>query len=271
MTDRSFFVCAVGLYGLAALHSLFLWRKGFRRDDWVNYGVLLGAFLLHVVAMIKRGFSLERCPVNNLYEVLTFVSWSVAGACLVAGLWRKLRFLGAFAAPVLFGIGVFALMPGMDPPHHGRPQFQADWASLHAGLILLACGAFGLGSVAASMYLKEEHDLKYNRSRAILSLLPPIQRLDRLTTGLVLAGLALLTAGLALSPWLIRQRPGGMSGADPILVYSGLIWLIYLVLLVRRWWFGQAGRRFAWGAVGSFVFLLLTFWGIILLSPSHAP
>ena len=33
--------------------------------------------------------------------------------------------------------------------------------------------------------------------------------------------------------------------------------------------FHQSGRRFAWGAVGTFAFVLLTFWGINLLSPAH--
>jgi hypothetical protein len=45
--------------------------------------------------------------------------------------------------------------------------------------------------------------------------------------------------------------------------------LFYLVLLVARAWFGQGGRRFAWSTVTSFAFLLLTFWGFMLLSPIH--
>jgi len=36
-----------------------------------------------------------------------------------------------------------------------------------------------------------------------------------------------------------------------------------------RWKFSQGGRRFALGAIGSFVFVLLTFWGVNLLSPLH--
>ena len=44
--------------------------------------------------------------------------------------------------------------------------------------------------------------------------------------------------------------------------------MIYLVLLIMRWR-GQGGRRFAWGALGSFAFILLTFWGFMLLSFVH--
>jgi ABC-type transport system involved in cytochrome c biogenesis permease subunit len=66
-----------------------------------------------------------------------------------------------------------------------------------------------------------------------------------------------------------KESPGVNYKGDPILFYSAFIWAVYVVLLVLRWRFGQTGRRFAWGVVGSFAFLVLTFWGFMLLSPLH--
>jgi HemX protein len=254
------------LYGASMVYSVFLWRKGFREDNRVNYFLLLGAFILHTTAMVKRGFSLDHCPVNNLYEATLFIAWTIVAAYLVLGTWSRLRFLGAFASPVLFVMGVFALMPALDPPHSAIPQFSNAWASLHAALIFLSFGAFGLGSVAALMYLTQDHDLKFHKLRAILSMLPPVQRLEKVASGLVTIGLVLLTAGLSLYPELMRPSQG--MTFDPIIIWSLFIWLIYFVLLVLRW-SGKGGRRFAWGALGSFIFILLTFWGFMLLSPLH--
>jgi HemX protein len=264
-------VLAVVVYGVSMVYSVFLWRKGFRRDDWVNYIVLLAAFGLHTIAMLMRGFSFGHCPVNNLYEAITFIAWTIVAAYLVAGLFPQLRFLGAFAAPALFAIGVFALMPPLDKPYAGKPDFQTEWGTVHGALVLLSCGAFGLASAAGAMFLSQEHDLKFHKLRAVLSLLPPIQRLERVMTGLLTGGLVLLTAGLSLTPLLVREveSKGREYKGDPILVYAGFIWAVYAALLVMRWKFGRGGRRYAWGAVGSFVFLLLTFWGILLLSPLH--
>lgn len=269
--DRHFFLLAVLLYGLSTIYSVFLWRRGFRKDDRVNYLLLLAAFTLHTGAMVKRGFSFNRCPVNNLYEAMIFVAWTIVAAYLVAGIFPRFRFLGAFAAPILLGIGVFALMPPLDSPHTGKPDFHTDWGSVHGSLILLGCGAFGLSCVAGAMFLMQEHDLKFHKQRAVFSLLPPIQRLERVMSGLLLGGVVLLTAGLAVSPLLIKQKEaqGVQFKGDPILFYSILIWAVYVALLVLRWRFGQGGRRFAWGVVGTFAFLLLTFWGFILLSPLH--
>jgi HemX protein len=270
-TDRHFFLLAVMLYGLSSVYSVFLWRKGFRTDDRANYFLLLAAFALHTVAMFKRGFSINQCPVNNLYEATTFIAWTIVAAYLVIGISRRLRFLGAFASPVLFAIGVFALMPSLDPPHQLQPDFSNWLTSLHAALILLGIGAFGLSAVAALMFLVEENDLKFHKLRAIFSLLPPIQRLERVMNGLLLAGIILLTAGLAFSPWLLKQKFGVWFKNDPLIDYAIFIWAFYLALLISRWKFGQGGRRFAWSALGSFAFILLTFWGFLLLSPIHHP
>jgi ABC-type transport system involved in cytochrome c biogenesis permease subunit len=271
LTDRNFFLLTVLLYGLSTVYSVFLWRRGFRRDDRVNYLLLLAAFGLHTTAMVLRGFSLNRCPVNNLYEALTFVAWTLVTAYLVVGLFQPLRFLGIFAAPILFTIGVFALMPPLDKPHGPGPDFHTDWGSIHGALVLLSCGAFGLGSLAGAMFLVQEHDLKFHKARAVFSLWPPIQRLERVMSRALVVGLILLTAGLAISPLLLheKQSKGVHYGGDPILFYATFVWAIYAALLVLRWRFGQRGRRFAWGVVGSFAFLLLTFWGFMLLSPMH--
>jgi ABC-type uncharacterized transport system permease subunit len=171
---------------------------------------------------------------------------------------------------VLFAIGVFALMPALDPPHGPKPEFSGGLASLHATLILLAYGAFGLGSVAAVMFLTQQHDLKFHKLRAVLSRLPPIQRLEVVTARLVAVGFVLLTLGLMAGGRL--PRPDGAEYLkDAKVVWSAILWLLYLGLLVGRWRFAQAGRRFAIGVIGIFAFVLLTFWGTNLLSGIHHP
>lgn len=270
--DRNFFAGAVLVYGLSMIYSLFLWRKGFRRDDHVNYLILLLAFGLHTTAMVLRGFRLNHCPVTNLYEATTFALWSIVAVYLGVGLWPRLRFLGAFASPVLFGIGVFALMPSLDLSRNARPGVSTTWISIHAALMALSYGAFGLASIAAAMYLTQEHNLKLHKLQAIFSVLPPIQRLEAVVGRLLVCGFVLLTIGLAIGGLDLTHldNPQSFRG-DPKIIWSALVWLIYLGLIVMRWKFAQGGRRFALGAIGSFVFVLLTFWGTNALSPLHNP
>ncbi len=259
------------LYGVSTLYSVFLWRKGFRRDDHINYLLLLGAFALHTTSMAKRGFDLNHCPVTNLYEATTFATWTIVAVYSVVGLWPRLRFLGAFAAPVLFGVGIFALMPRLDTPGT-RSTLPAAWTSAHAALLALSYGAFGLSSVAALMYLSQEHDLKFHKLQAVFSRLPPIQRLDTIAARLLVAGFALLTAGLAIGAFDLGHLENPQAyRLDPKVLWSVVVWLMYLGLILMRWKFAQGGRKFALGAIGSFAFVLLTFWGTNALSLLHHP
>jgi len=267
---RNYFLIAVMIYGLSAIYSIFLLRKGFRQDNRVNYLLLLTAAVFHTVAMFERGFSLDRCPINNLYEATTFIAWTIVASYLLLGFWPRLRFLGAFAAPLLFAVGVFALFPDLDT-RGTKPQFVHGWSSLHAALILLSYGAFGLSSLAALMYLTQEHDLKFHKLRAVFSLMPPIQRLEVVVARLLLAGFLLLTTGLVIGAFWLKHVQGVFFKQDLKILWSLVVWVFYLALLVLHGWFAQRGRRFAWGAIGGFTFVLLTFWGSNLASTIHNP
>ena len=254
------------------IYSVFLWRNGFRRDDHVSYLLLLLGFGFHTAAMFLRGFRLDRCPVTNLYEATIFATWTIVAVYLVVGLWARLRFLGAFASPVVFAIGVFALMPNLDAVKDKRPELPAAWTSVHAALMSLSYGAFGLSAVAALMYLTQERNLKFHKLRAIFSLMPPIQRLEAAAVRLLISGFVLLTLGLLSGVVDLThiKNPDSYRG-DPKIIWSIAVWLLYLGLIIMRWRYAQGGRRFALSAIGSFVFVLLTFWGTNVLSPLHNP
>ncbi len=267
-TDRHCFLLAVLLYGSATVYSVFLWRKGFRRDDWVNYFLLAAGVALHTLAMTKRGLSLHSCPVNNLYEATTFLLWALGLASLAYALMPRFKFICAFAAPVLFTVGVFALMPSLDPPHGPKPEFSGALRSLHAATILQAYGAFGLAAVAAAMFMAQQRDLKVRKLRALLSFLPSIQRLELITTRLVAVGFVLLTVGL-VAGWLLPRPEGKSYFSDTKVLWSALLWLVYLEALVAHKFFGRSARRFAWGIVVAFACLLLTFGLTNKFSPLH--
>ena len=86
------------------------------------------------------------------------------------------------------------------------------------------------------------------------------------------AGWASLTmVGLVVGVLWLKKAQGVYYKPDPKIHWSWLVWLSYLALLVMYWRFAQRGRRIAWGAIGGFVFILLTFWGFNLFSPLHHP
>ena len=140
--------------------------------------------------------------------------------------------------------------------------------SLHAATILQAYGAFGLAAVAAGMFLMQRHDLKFHKLRALLSLLPSMQRLEMITLRLVAVGFGLLTIGL-VAGWNLPRPEGKPYFSDTKVVWSSLLWLVYLESLVAYKFFGRSSRRFTIGAIVCFALLLLTFGLTNKFSPMH--
>lgn len=270
MPDRQLFATAVAIYGIATVFAALLWRRGFRRDNQALYLVLLTGLAFHTAAMVRRGFSLNQCPIHNLFEAVMFIAWTTLATCLAIGWFQRLRFLGAFAAPVLFGIGTFALMPGLDDPESARSADSA-WISLHAALVLLGYGAFGLSALASLMYLVQEHDLRFRKARAVAAFLPPIQRLESVSRHALECGVAFLTLGLAAGALHLKSVRGSFITDDAFVLYCWFTWAVYAALLVAAAGFSQRGRRFAWGALGGFTFIMLTFWGVWMFSGLHNP
>ncbi|MCF7707709.1 MAG: cytochrome c biogenesis protein [Verrucomicrobia bacterium] len=252
------------------VYSVFLWRGGFRRDNWTNYSLLASGFVFHTLAMLSRGMSFARCPTQNLYEATLFIAWSMVIVYLFVGIWPRLRFLGAFASPVLFAMGIFALMPGLDN-QAGPIQPNRALTSLHAALVLLACGTFGLSFVTATMYLTQEHDLKADKLRALLSMLPSMERMESLIGRLIAAGFILLTAGIAVGIANLKFTQDTFIKYDSMVLWALIIWTVYLLVILLRGLHARRGRSFALAAMASFAFLFLTFWGFFLLSSIHHP
>jgi len=163
-------------------------------DNHVNYLLLLLAFGLHTTAMLLRGFRLDRCPVNTSTRPPSSphgpswrcIWWSGYGA---AALSRRLCLAGSVRHRGL----------RLDARPRRPSQCPAGAAGrldeLHAALLSLSYGAFGLGAVAALMFLTQERNLKFHKLQAIFSLMPPIQRLEAVVGRLLVVGFVLLTLG----------------------------------------------------------------------------
>lgn len=269
---RTLFALGIAAYGVATFHGVFLWRRGLPRGAWMSYGLVAAGFAPHTAALVGRGFSLNQCPVTNLFEAVMFVTWVMVGAYLLGGWWDRLRSAGLLLAPVVAAAGVFALQPPLD---RSNPGFEVEHAALsfHVTLVLLAYAAFGVASLAGGLYLiRESTEAGASDSpRRWPSPLPSGDRLERVLGRSLSVGLILLTGGLVMSFGLMRERYGVLARPDPKIAWSIFVWLVYLGLVVAQLQFRPAVRRVAWGAVGGFAFVVLTFWGTNLLSPIHHP
>lgn len=259
IADRTFIWLALTCYAVAG--ALNLWRLRGRAAHPLNYALMLIGFALQTAFLYVRGQNLQRCPLTNSFEMTVFIAWAAVLFYLLIGPAYRVSFLGAFTAPMVLGLGLIALLGLSDTPR-ATPLSRSAWVDFHAGIAILAYGAFGLAFVAGIMYLVQERQLKSRKLSASFLLMPPIEQLDVINYRLILLGYVMLTAGMIGG--LISYRIVGHWSA-PKIIWAVTVWVLYGSLIASRLLWSVRGRRSALVSVASFAFVLVAYWGLSAL------
>ena len=257
--DRLLLVASTFCFLFGFAYTMYALGARTYRPSRFNYGAILLGFILQTGFLSMRGHEHGRCPLTNLFEVFIFLSWSVVLLYLLIGSTYRMSLMGFFTSPLVFLLQAFALMALPDARHTGGGAVVKPnpWLEMHASISIIAYGAFAMASVAGVMYLAQERQLKTHHLHTIFFHLPPIADLAVSIHRLLLAGFALLTAGLLT---------GFMVGFDALQVFWGIgVWVIYGVIIQAEKLKKISPRRVAILSVVAFSLTLSTFWGLKFL------
>jgi ABC-type transport system involved in cytochrome c biogenesis permease subunit len=264
MTDRTLLWLAQGFYAASAI--LAFWRLRAKESDSAtrrfNYVFVLCGFALHTTGLFLRGQALGRCPLTNLFETQVFVAWAAVLFYLLIGPSYRVSFLGAFTSPVVLALCLVALLAPIDVARP-EPQTRTPWVEFHAGVAILAYGAFALAFVMSAMYLVQERQLKSRHPGWSFLLLPPVEQLDVINCRLLVMGFVMLTAGMIGGA--VSYRIVG-HWTNPKLVWAVAVWVLYGALLAARAAWSVRGRKMALATMLLFALVLAAYWGVSLLS-----
>ena len=230
---------------------------------------------LHTLSLIWRWIeshqmNIGHAPLSNFYESLLFFSWAVI-FILYLSFWRQLRgYVGSFIAMLAclllayasFGRHDNQIMPLM-------PALKSNWLIIHVVTCFLAYAAFALACGAALLYFflarAPQSSIKSKDS------LIKIQEMDELIYRAVMIGFFLLTLGILTGAVWAESAWGRYWSWDPKETWSLITWLIYAGMLHARLVRGWQGKRIAMLAVGGFMAVLFTYFGVSFLLPGlHA-
>jgi ABC-type uncharacterized transport system permease subunit len=223
-------------YGVAALVYVGELRGHTRYSRLGIWGVRIG-WLAQTVLLVAQAFSADGFPWGTWAGALNLLSWLVVSGYLVWGCRPRYRLLGLALMPLAAGLVVLSWLGGGT-----ALDADGDGAALatHAALMLAGLASFTVAAAMAALYVLEERRLKRRDTRVLRPRLPSLEALDRLAARATLAGLVLLTAGIAVGlAWL------DVNGLDAAMTVAVLIWVLYVLALVVRWEAGVRGRRFA--------------------------
>jgi ABC-type uncharacterized transport system permease subunit len=257
--DRLLLIAATLCFLTSFGYTLYALGAGRFRLGRLNFVAILAGFAFQSAFLYLRGKAEGSCPLNSLFDVLIFQSWSLVLTYLIVGPAYRLSLLGAFSAPIALMLMLIALIAPIDQDIVRRPGIN-PWVETHAALSIIAYGAFGLSSVAGIMYLIQERQLKSQKASSLLYHLPPINDLAAAIGRLMGFGLILLTISFAAG--FISQMP-----VNTVKFWaSAAIWVTYGAMVVMNRIHSLAPRRLAELSIAVFAVALITLPGIQYLS-----
>jgi cytochrome c-type biogenesis protein CcsB len=109
------------------------------------------------------------------------------------------------------------------------------------------------------------------RRSGLEMMMPPAEKLDRLTYKTIGIAFPLLTLMIASGAYWANRTWGSYWSWDPKETWALITWLVYAGYLHMRITRGWRGRRAAYFAIIGFIVVLFTFFGVTYLLPGlHA-
>jgi cytochrome c-type biogenesis protein CcsB len=135
----------------------------------------------------------------------------------------------------------------------------------------LSASPFILSGLVGGIFISLLYLLLLWRRPDLERLLPSTDELDRITYKTIGIAFPLLTLMIAAGAYWANQTWGSYWNWDPKETWAAITWLIYAAYLHMRVTRGMRGRVAAYFAIGGFVVVMFTFFGVTyLLSGLHA-
>jgi ABC-type uncharacterized transport system permease subunit len=256
-SDRTWLWAAAGFYAAGfVLGTIALLRQG-KPSGLATYSLIAIGYLVQLVGLGIRGRAVGGCPLGNQFEIYQFVAWSAITLYLVVGVTFRNSLLGYFTSCLAAAMTVLSLsVPAWDATQRVHIFGSNPWIELHAALAVFSYGVFGLLALTSIMFLFRNHSLKSKHLGGWFSFLPSILDLDHIGVRLLGAGVAILTAALAI---IGLHYLRDISSANLLKITSTtLVWAAYAAAFGLRIRGRLLAKRFAWSCIILFIAALVT-------------
>jgi ABC-type uncharacterized transport system permease subunit len=250
--------------------TFFLRTRAHERNLW-----LLPAIGLHALFLAMRSARLGHPPLDNNYDILTFLALATAVAYCVVEFAVRDRRTGMFVLlPVfmfqytssVFLSGTFAAGAAMASGE------GFSWVRVHTVPAIMAYTGFTLAAVYGMLHLSAQRNLKEHRIGAIFERLPSLDLLGHMSWYALVFGFVFITIVVASGPFLFsHEQAAGAGGVlNPkvgIKIFvGGAAWVIYGVAVVGKLVGKWPARRISRIAAYGFLAIMVVLVGSILLS-----
>jgi ABC-type transport system involved in cytochrome c biogenesis permease subunit len=209
----------------------FLFFKRFHRNNesLIRYcGYFLKTTIaLHVVYFVLRIQYYGHAPITNIFELMTLLAFGVTLTYIYIELRTGVHETGFFIISVAFVLQVISGLYIKEPAAI-NPMLRSWLLGVHVSSAIIGYSAIIISGIYGFLYLMLYRNIKLNRVGNFYKKLPSLQLLEKLTESSIIFGFFFLTVTVIIGAIWLPMAIKDFSYADPKLVSTFIIWLLYL-------------------------------------------
>lgn len=230
-----FYFCTIWAYAKAFFSNLKV------AERWSGR-FLLSTLLVHTMYIVLRSVEFQHPPITSIFEILSLIAFTVLVVYTYIELRTKNLSTGYFILMLPFFFQLVSSLFIKEVPEI-PPMLRSNLLGFHVLSALLGYGALTISAVYGFLYMMLYHDIKSKEFSVIYKRLPNLEVLERMSFTATVFGFVLLTIAIVVGTIWLPRVLDTRSFADPKLLGTFIIWLIYAGGLVGKKLAGLHGRR----------------------------
>lgn len=231
---------------------------------------LFVTLVIHTFYLFARTVEFNHPPITNKFEIFTVLAFSITFAYFILELLTDIRNTGLFIIVFAFAFQLFSSL-FIEDLIEVQEVLRNRLLGLHVISALLGYSGFTISTVYGLLYLMLYKAIKISKFGLIFNRLPSLETLEKLSFSSLIIGFILLTFAIIIGIiWLPSAFPN-FSYADPKLVVTGIVWLIYGLVIgakISGFWYGR--KLIIFSQIGFAIAILSVIVTIVFKASFHS-
>jgi HemX protein len=213
--------------------------------------------IFHCIYLILRTIAFNHPPITNVFEIFTVLAFSISFAYFILELLTDIRGTGPFI--IIISI-IFQIISSLfiEDLIEVKEVLRNNLLGSHVLSALIGYAGITISAVYGLLYLILYKEIKLNKFGIVFDRLPSLEVLETLSFYSAAIGFVMLTIAIVIGIiWLPIAFPN-FSFADPKLIGTSIVWVLYGIGIIAKFFGKWRGRKVILFSIIGFVLAILS-------------
>jgi HemX protein len=227
-------------------------------ERWKSRALLL-TVSVHFMYVGLHTSEYSRCMVTTPFEIMSLIAFCLTLTYTIIELKTGEKGTGLFilSLAMLFELTSTVVMK-LTEAGVANPVLSNMAIGMHVTLAIFGYAGFALSAMHGVMYLLMYRDLKRGSFGSAYRNLSSLEGMEQMTILPAVVGFIFLTASMMIGGMWLPRLFEDFSWFDPKLLSTGVVWVLYLLLLFARYVLHVDGKRIVLLSLGGFAGIILS-------------